>query len=338
MTQGQIKKLYIVQILEILKKYSDSEHTLQQKDIIRLMLRDFGVECERKAVGRNIENLKDIGFDIEYDNGYYLVERPFEESELRLLVDAVLASRYIPVNQARDLIEKLADQSNVYFRKKVKHICNIKNMEHQESNELFYNIDILSQAIEGKIQVLFYYKKYNLEKKLINTSPGKHRVNPYQIVLANGRYYLVGNIDKYDNIIHFRVERIGGIEITDSTRKDPKCLPEMKNGFDLPRHMVEHVYMFGGESKQIKLRARNDAIGDVLDWLGMDIDIMPEEGKDTFIVRANVNENAMKYWALQFGERVTVLEPQSLRDSILEALETISGNYSQVNQKNRNEI
>lgn len=327
MPQGQIKKLYILQILEILQKYSDCDHPLLQKDIVQLMQRNFGVECERKAIGRNIENLKDLGYDIGYAAGYYLVERPFEEGELRLLVDAVLASRYIPVKQAKDLVEKLTAQSSIYFRKKVKHICNIRNMEHQDSNELFYNVEMLSQAIEEKKQVLFFYKKYNLEKKLISTSLDKHQVNPYQIVVANGKYYLVGNIDKYDNVTHFRVERISEIEIADISRKDPKCLNDMKNGFDLPRHMGEHIYMFGGESKQITMRAKNEAIDDVLDWLGTDIDIKPETGKDTCIVRVKANENAMKYWALQFGERVTVLEPESLRTSIMKALEAINRNY-----------
>jgi len=327
-TKGQIKKLNIVQILDILKKYSDCDHTLQQKDIIRLMRRDFGSECERKAVSRNIENLKDMGFDIEYNKGYYLVERPFEESELRLLVDGILASKYIPVKQAKELIDKLTSQSNIYFKKKVKHISSIKNMEHEDSNELFYNIEVLSQAIEEKKQVLFFYKKYNLQKRLVNTTLQKHRVNPYQIVLANGKYYLVANIDKYDNVIHFRVERISGIEITNEARKDPKCLDEMKNGFDLPRHMVEHIYMFGGKSKRIKLRIKNEAVSDILDWLGTDLEIIPETGSDTFIVTVKANEKAMKYWALQFGESVTVLEPESLKRNILEAVETISRNYA----------
>ncbi len=336
--KGQIKKLYIVQILDILKKYSDCDHTLQQKDIIRLMRRDFGVECERKAISRNIENLKDMGFDIEYDKGYYLVERPFEESELRLLVDGILASRYIPMKQAKELIEKLTAQSNIYFKKKVKHISCIINMEHEDSNELFYNIEVLSQAIEENKQVLFYYKKYDIQKRLVNTTLHKHRVNPYQIVLANGKYYLVANIDKYDNVIHFRVERISGIEITDLVRKDSKCLDEMQNGFDLPRHMLEHIYMFGGESKRIKLRIKNEAVNDILDWLGTDIDIIPETENNTFTVTVKANEKAMKYWALQFGESVTILEPESLKMSILEAVDTIYQNYTLKKLPIKNEI
>lgn len=327
MSSGQVKKLYIIQILEILKNYSDIDHPLLQREIIDHMRRDYNVECERKAIGRNIENLKDIGYDIEYNNGYYLVEREFEESELRFLVDSILASRYIPVGQAKDLIKKLTDQSNVYFKDKVKHISNITNMDHQETNEMFYTIDILSEAIAKKKQVIFFYRKYNLEKKLVNTSTDKHIVNPYQIILANGKYYLIGNVDKYDNVTHFRIERIWDIEIEPSKRKDPKMVNELKNGLDLPKHMLEHIYMFGGESIPVTLRIDNQVIDDIIDWLGTEIEIIQEENGTHSQVMFKANQNAMKYWAMQFGEKVVVIKPESLRVQVKGSILNIKKNY-----------
>ena len=90
MSAGNIKKLYILYILNVLKKYSDYEHRLTQKDIISHIRSDYGVECERKAIARNIGDLIDFGYDIEQDGGYYLAQREFEDSELRLLIDSVL--------------------------------------------------------------------------------------------------------------------------------------------------------------------------------------------------------------------------------------------------------
>ena len=130
MSSGQAKKLYIMYILEILKKYSDDRHRLKQQDIIDIMKKDYDVACERKAVARNISDLQELGYDIETGGGYYLAERDFEDSELRLLIDSVLASKYIPANQAKDLIDRLAGQSNIYFKKQVRHVSNIEKMEH----------------------------------------------------------------------------------------------------------------------------------------------------------------------------------------------------------------
>ncbi|MCQ2550832.1 MAG: WYL domain-containing protein [Clostridia bacterium] len=326
MAQGQIKKLYIMQTLEILKKYSDVDHHLKQQDIIDYMKKDYDVICERKSVARNISNLQDLGYDIVKDNGYYLDYREFEDSELRLLIDSVLASRHIPLKQSKELIDKLVNQSSVYFRKQMRHVANLDNMNHVKSNVLFYNIDILSEAIEKNRQVVFFYNKVDKDLNVKHTTKSKHLVNPYQIVVANGRYYLIGNIDKYDNVTHFRVEKISDIQLTDGLRKDPKLVTELKDGLNLPKHMVEHIYMFSGESDHVTLKVKEDRMDDIIDWLGQDFRVLEsKEGFVTIMVMANLN--AMKYWAIQFGEAVQVLAPEGLRREVINSLDNIRRQY-----------
>lgn len=325
MSSGQIKKLYIIYILDILRKYSDERHRLKQQDIIDIMKRDYDAVCERKAVARNISDLQTLGYDIETDGGYYLAEREFEDSELRLLIDSVLASRYIPAKQAKDLIDKLAAQSNIYFKKQVRHVSNLEKMDHTVS-QLFYTIEILSQAIEDNRKVRFFYNRYDETKTLCKTSSSKHLVNPYQIVVANGRYYLIGNIDKYSNSTHFRIEKISDVEITDMVIKPVREIEEFKNGLNLPEHMAEHVYMFSGKSQLVRMRVAESGINDVIDWLGSDVQIT-RESKDTLLVDVRANPQAMKYWAVQFGEKVEILLPEALRQEVRELVTKIYNKY-----------
>ena len=325
MSSGQAKKLYILYILEILKKYSDDRHRLRQQDIIDIMKKDYDISCERKAVARNISDLQELGYDIETDGGYYLAERDFEDSELRLLIDSVLASKYIPAKQAKDLVDRLAGQSNIYFKKQVRHVSNIEKMEHT-AGQLFYTIEVLSQAIEDNRKVKFFYNRYDETKTLKKTSREKHLVNPYQIVVANGRYYLIGNIDKYDNSTHFRVEKISDVEITDMAVKPVREVEEFKNGLNLPKHMAEHIYMFSGKSQLVRLRVSESGINDVIDWLGSDIQIT-RESKDTLLVDVTANPQAMKYWAVQFGEKVEILLPETLREEVRELVAKIYNKY-----------
>ena len=325
MCGGQAKKLYIMYILEILKKYSDDRHRLRQQDIIDIMKKDYDVSCERKAVARTISDLPELGYDIETDGGYYLAERDFEDSELRLLIDSVLASKYIPARQAKDLVDRLAAQSNIYFKKQVRHVSNIEKMEHT-AGQLFYTIEVLSQAIEDNRKVKLFYNRYDETKTLKKTGREKHLVNPYQIVVANGRYYLIGNIDKYDNSTHFRVEKISDVEITDMAVKPVREVEEFKNGLNLPKHMAEHVYMFSGKSQLVRLRVSESGINDVIDWLGSDIQIT-RESKDTLLVDVTANPQAMKYWAVQFGEKVEILLPETLREEVRELVAKIYNKY-----------
>ena len=327
MASGQIKKLFIIQILEILKKYSDSRHPLTQQDIINLMEREYGSCCERKAVGRNIDNLRDLGYEILYNNGFYLVEREFEDCQLRVLIDIIMASKHISKGDALEMSKKLTNLSTVYFKNSVKHLNAIKNMDHHNNNQLFYSVDILCEAISNNRQVEFFYKKYDTEKKLTATSDTKHLVNPYQLLVANGRYYLLGNVDKYDNPTHFRIDRITDITIKDSKRKPVNKLPDFKNGLDLPKHLVERVYMYDGPVALVKMRVNKGIIDNVIDWLGKDIEIEEDKDSDYVTVSTRTNEKAIKFWALQFGENVEVLEPPGLREEIIKAINVMEKNY-----------
>ncbi len=327
MSKGQVKKLYILYILEILRRYSDQDHPLMQKEIVEIMERDFGIVCERKAVSRNVGDLQDMGYEIRHTKkkGWFLAKREFGDGELRLLIDSVMASRHIPEKQAQDLIEKLINQSSVFFKKQMRHVYNIERMERDEGNELFHTIEQISRAIEDRKKISFFYNKYGPDKQLHHTTENKHLVNPYQIVVANGRYYLIGNVNKYNNVTHFRVEKITDTEILDLDAKPLEEVEELKNGLDLPTHMAEHLYMFSGKSSMITLKVEEWGINDAIDWLGKDIEISREE--DGYLVRVKANEQAIAYWAIQFGGSVEVLAPESLRQQVAERVKAINQKY-----------
>lgn len=326
MAKGEIKKLYILYILDVLKKYSDADHKLRQQDIIKYVESDYGVACDRKTISRNLTDLMEAGYEIEHESdGYYYDGRPFEDSELRLLIDSVLSSRYIPKKQADDLVSRLIGQSSVHFKKRVRHIYSLDNMERAERNDLFWNLECIGDAIEENKQIAFYYNKFGKDKKLHRTTDNKHVVNPYYVVIANGKYYLVGNNDKYDDITHFRLERISHVEILDVIRKPKEKIADFKDGQGLSKHMLEHVYMFSGPSVRVVLKVRPDGINDVMDWLGRDVGIREEDGY--LLVDTVTNKQAIKYWAVQFGEKVEVLSPEDLREDIKSMVESMWDKY-----------
>ena len=103
------KKMLNMLILEILRKYSDESHTLTQQEIIRLLDKNYGMECDRRSVKNNVEYLKELGYDISMEKGYKLLDREFDDAELRILIDSVLFSKSISTKQAKGLIKKLQD-------------------------------------------------------------------------------------------------------------------------------------------------------------------------------------------------------------------------------------
>lgn len=344
MYQTSSKKAAILCIIEILKKHTDSEHTLTQKQIQNLLENEYGIILDRKAVKRNLTDLVDMGFDIGYSehirktkNGesettcsdWYII-RAFDDSELRLLIDSILFSKYIPHSQCKELIRKLEKQSNKYFSAKVRHVCNLP-VSMPTNKELFYTIGILDEAIENGKKVKFNYSDFNLklerEKRIHHGKTAEYKVNPYQMVAANGRYYLICNNDKYDNVSHYRVDRIVDIEILDEPVKPMNKVEDLKNGLDLPKHMAEHIYMYCGESVNVEFRASKRIVNDIVDWFGTSIKLM-NEAEETVDVCVKVNKNAMFHWAMQYGTYVEVLKPESLRSEIAQAVKAMNEKYS----------
>lgn len=344
MYQPNSKKAAILCIVEILKKYTDSEHTMTQKQIQDKLETEYGLKLDRKAVKRNLTDLADMGFDVGYSerirktksgeeetvlSDWYII-RTFDDSELRLLIDSILFSKYIPYSQCRELIEKLEKQSNRYFSAKVRHVRNLP-VTMPANKELFYTIDVLDEAIEQGKKVKFHYSDFNLklkrEKRIHHGKPAEYIVNPYQMVATNGRYYLICNYDKYDNISHYRVDRIIDIEILDEPVKPMKNVTGYKNGLDLPKHVAEHIYMFCGESVNAKFRADRFIVNDIVDWFGTGVKFSNETDK-TVDVSVKVNEMAMFHWAMQYGTHVEILEPESLRSKVAEAVKGMNEKYN----------
>lgn len=323
------KKMMIIHILDILKRRTDSDHKLLVSEIVTILGKDYCMECDRKAVSRNLTNLLAAGYNIENDRGWYYIH-DFDNSELRLLIDGLLFSKHIPYNQCKTLVEKLKGLSNEFFDARVKHIRSLPE-DLPENKQLFYTIEILDEAMSTGKQVAFIYNNYGTDKKLHPRldDGGKVRryiINPYQIVATNGRYYLICNMDKYSNVANYRLDLITDIELLDTNIKAMKLVEGLENGLDLPKHMAEHLYLFHGKSVTAKFQAKNSIINDIVDWFGKDVKFS-NQTKGTCDVTVKVNAEAMFCWALQYGPHVEVLEPAELRERVKAAVADMMEKY-----------
>ncbi len=345
----QPKKMLIINILQILKEYTDAEHRLSQKEIVNLLKSEYDMAVDRKAVKRNLMDLMDFGYNIEYSetvrmvpnkvtgeleessilSDFYL-NHDFTDSELRLLIDSLLFSKHIPYSQCRQLIEKLENLSNRYFRSRVRHIQTLPDLSLY-SRQLFYTIDILDEAINTNRQISFIYNSYGTDKKL---HPRKNKdgsireyiVNPYQIAAVNGRYYLICNYDKYDNVANYRLDRITNIKLLQTPAKPMKEVKGLENGFDFPRHMAEHIYMFTGKSALVTFRAKKYLLNDIIDWFGGEISFF-DETEEEVSARVRVNLDAMRRWAMQYALHAKILTPQSLAEEVKKDIKAAAENY-----------
>ncbi len=340
----QSKKLLIMNILDILRKYSDSRHTLSQKQIVDILEQENEMKADRKAVRRNILDLMDFGYEIDCRetrrmmpnprtgeqeeniilSDFYLI-RNFEDAELRLLIDSLLFSKHIPYNQCKDLVKKLEGLSSRHFHAHIKHICTMPETLPQNP-ELFLTIELLDEAISDGKKVSFSYLEYGTDKKqhrrlCPDGTVREYIVSPYQMAAKEGKYYLICNYDKYEDISNYRIDRIADVKILKEPVKPFETLKGAEKGrLNLAKYMAEHIYMYSSENTRVKFHIKKDWVSDIIDVFGMDVRFS-DETEDRVTVTARVNELAMKQFAKNYAPDVIVLEPEWLREEVREEAE-----------------
>ncbi len=322
------KKLSIIYIYEILKEYSDENHLLKQQDIIKLIKQIYDMDCERKSIGNNIDFLIDLGFDIIKvpHKGCYLGERVLEPSEVSFIVDALFSSKSISGKQAKELSTKLSNLLSKYQRKKYNYIFKADEVNRTSNKELFYNIEIIQEAIENNKKISFnyirpHYEKDNLQKVYI--------VNPYFLVNNQGRYYLICNFDYYKEIGNYKVDFIKNIKILDEERKPITNIKGFERGIDISKYINEHIYVFGDKTINATIKLADDnSITYVMEWFGKNAKIYKKN--NTTYADIVSSEKALVYWCLQYGESVELTEPTETRNKIKEKVKMICEKYGEL--------
>ena len=207
------------------------------------------------------------------------------------------------------------------------------------------NLLTIQEAIDNKKKIAFMFNGYSCEKELIPIRENKDIVSPYYIVANGGKYYLLAckeikTSDKtIKNMSIWRIDLMTEIEIPNFERETGE------GGYDvLPKREVENLPIEWDDNFQLehlnmsfdkpvditlKITTLNDRKGaDYMflhDWFGDNFRVVTDE-KDIVTVRCS--PYAMTHWALQYSDRVEVLEPQELRNEIVEKVKVLSEKYN----------
>ena len=295
-----------VQILDVMRMWSDERHTLTQKDVMDWHFMycyekyGFQDEYKRQTYAKVLKNLvlEDKISHEKNDKGTLTglsLNHLFSYDELDRLIGAVCFSDMLTQEEKTELVKKIISTASEYYRSPFwdrdaqKLLFNPKGAHGRLSNKtggrsIAENYGILQKAIFGRNVISFKFNHYTKDSKLEpnRDNDGGDRIytlRPYHIVVYQDNYYCLGFHEGSKNIFHYRIDLMSDIGLVLNDKGKPvrvKTIPisdyKFTDDFWNPEtYMAEHIYMSYGEPRDIEIRIDNhDQKGFTFlhDWFG----------------------------------------------------------------------
>lgn len=330
MARQEGQKLKLLALLEIMVRETDERHTLSVPRIVEL-LQERGIKAERKSIYDDIDTLNSLpGMPLEIQQrrgrggGYYMTDTPFELAELKLLVDAVYASKFITARKSKVLIDKICRFTSKYQEEALDRRVLVSGRIKSQEEKILYTVDALHRAITAGCQVSFRYCDWTLEKKMAPRHGGSpYRVSPWVLVWDGGNYYLIAYTD--GKLRHYRVDKMTRVELLEDAPREGAA---EYNEFDVNVYMQQMFGMFNGTVKKVTLRCENRFAGAMIDRFGTEPLLIPRDPGDRFDMTVTVQVSPQFFgWVAGFCGGVEIVGPPDVRAEMKKTLDTLQEAY-----------
>ena len=326
MGRTDTQNLKLLYMKDFFEEKTDEDHPAKAPEIIEY-LHQHGVDVERKAIYPGVRALESYGLvlkdpDKDRNKTYYLRERDFEPSEVKLILDSVASSKFLSEKKSLELMKKLKKLVNVHHRheldRQVKVAGRVKSMNESTIN----NLDHIHNAVTANKTLKFKYFHYNVKKEQEFTREGKYyEVSPWVVIYDNSNYYLLAYVD--DDIRTFRVDRMKSVHTGENERQGK----EQFESFDLGKYTKQTFGMFSGKEEKVDMVFHNSLIDTVIDKFGKDVWIMPVDDHH-FKATATVAVSSQFFgWIFGLGGKVTIVGPDPVVKQMKDMLGKVSERY-----------
>lgn len=329
MAKSSGQKLKLLYLLQILSEKTDDEHAVTMQEIIAELAK-YGVSAERKSVYDDIAALREYGVDVEIQRGkrsaYYIANRRFQLPELKLLVDAIQCSKFITYKKSNELIKKVEAFASVYEARQLQRQVYVTNRIKAENESIYYNIDMLHDAISSNRKISFAYEEWALDfrggKKLVRRlrkDGGRYLVSPWALTWNDENYYLLAYDEQVDSIKHFRVDKIVNLETEEAPRQGQgkfDCL-------DMAVYEKKFFGMFTGKEETVRMVCENHLVGVIVDRFGPEVFLSPMDEEHFCVVVRVVVSPRFLGWLMGFSGQIQVTDPLWVRHKVSEQAQSV---------------
>lgn len=317
----------LLEVISILEKNTDEEDMKTLHEIHAMLPEhsNVGVGTVREDLlaleDSYIYPILSVQEKVGMQKHYHYDGRLFEIHELRLLMDAISAAKFIPQSETNGLLMKIRKLTSKRLAKQLNNELYVVNEAKYNLVEVTKVVEQLHTGIQDQKVIAFKYGRYGTDLKFhLSNNEDDYLVKPYGLVWNSDRYYLVGEYIAEGDIRQYRVDRMRSVQVTDDN-----FVPDPD--FNLKNHVSKMFHMYGGEPLSLEAVFSNELINVVIDRFGTDANIQAH-GPDSFVLKTRaIMSDGLVQWLMRFGYRVKVVHPETLVNQMKEEAKKFYENY-----------
>ena len=308
----------ILRVARLLYDRTDGEHPITSRELHSL-LEEEGIQADVRAIHQAVSCLKATGHDIteEASRGtvttYRVNSRLFDVAELKLLMDAAVASEALGRESTESLLGRLVTLAPERDRQAL--LAGTDSRGKPEKPGVLCVTDQLYRAIRDGRQISFLMFDYSPKRRRVYKHSGRrYRLSPYALLYVQDRYYVLGWDEEKGRIITPKVDRITGMRILESQVTPP---PE---DFDLNRYRKKVFRMYTGDDAAVTLECEPDMMNAMVDRFGRDFPLEPlPDGRFRGLVTVSVSPTFFR-WVFTYGGSIRIVGPGFVKRQYSEML------------------
>lgn len=324
----------------VFKVIKESSEPISGKDIVEA-LSEYGIKVDIKTVYSLIERINDFYTCLTGKKliqtirrkGFIIAEDFFEDGQLQFLVDNVVSNPNLDQKAANELVNKLLLLSSTNQSKRLY----IEKKPSQDLTfDLLVNLTTIIKAINNHRNIAFKYVSYDIKDNRLtevyhtngNLNEETYMISPYQILVRNSIYYLVGYFNKRkDSLSVYRVDRMRLV------MNQRGRFEEISKRYDIVREFENNVNMFfSNEHIDLIIIFNRRVIREVVSQFGKDIIVrrIDKERVEARIFNVALSDGLIG-WLMMLQNKVEVVAPSSLRINVKNRLRSMLAMYDEGN-------
>lgn len=299
-------------------------------DELKKNLDAVGIDVSKKTIERDIDFLSTGNFFVTEEKRskktYYMANKfgienitfsPSELISLHFIKELLKSYSALDIgNTAINLIDRiivtLPQLDKAYLQNLTEYLKVNETFINSEKNISQETIDKVRKGIELNKRLYIKYHSFNSDEVT------ERKFDPYIIEIYDGCYHLIGHCHLRNEVRDFRVSRIIELQL-------------LEESFERPRNFYQNYKkgrfgkLSGEEQVKLLLKFTGKAARYVREYESRKADFLVEERDGNLIFEKNTTMTPeIIKWVLSFGSNVLVLEPESLREQVIQEAKKLS--------------